>query len=69
MLQFGPFLDTCEGGGWVDGNGKSISEEWESIGSALDAGVGLYSGLIHINTITGTITIFILVSGAVILIP
>jgi NADH-ubiquinone oxidoreductase chain 2 len=36
---------------------------------ALDAGVGLYSGLIHATTITQSMEVFLLVSGALILLP
>lgn len=35
----------------------------------LDAGVGLYSGLIHSTTITQYMEVFLLVSGALILLP
>lgn len=36
---------------------------------ALDAGVGLYSGLIHATTVTQSMEVFLLVSGALILLP
>lgn len=36
---------------------------------ALDAGVGLYSGLIHATTMTQSMEVFLLVSGALILLP
>jgi hypothetical protein len=36
---------------------------------AIDAGLGLYSGLIHATTITQTIEVFLLVVGALILLP
>lgn len=35
----------------------------------LDAGLGLYSGLIHATTITQTMEVFLLVSAALILLP
>jgi NADH-ubiquinone oxidoreductase chain 2 len=35
----------------------------------LDAGVGLYSGLIHATTMTQTMEVFLLVSGALVLLP
>jgi hypothetical protein len=37
--------------------------------SILDAGVGLYSGLIHTTTVTLTIEVFLLIAGAAILLP
>lgn len=36
---------------------------------SLDAGVGLYSGLIHATTVTQSMEVFLLVSGALILLP
>ena|ERR1700712_679139 len=36
---------------------------------ALDAGVGLYSGLIHATTMTQSMEVFLLVSGALVLLP
>lgn len=36
---------------------------------ALDAGVGLYSGLIHATTVTQSMEVFLLVSGALVLLP
>lgn len=35
----------------------------------LDAGLGLYSGLIHATTITQYMEVFLLISGALILLP
>jgi hypothetical protein len=35
----------------------------------LDAGVGLYSGLIHATTVTQSMEVFLLVSGALVLLP
>jgi hypothetical protein len=35
----------------------------------LDAGVGLYSGLIHATTMTQSMEVFLLVSGALVLLP
>lgn len=40
-----------------------------SSGVGLDAGLGLYSGLIHATTITQYMEVFLLVSGALILLP
>ena len=37
--------------------------------SSLDAGLGLYSGLIHATTVTQSMEVFLLVAGALILIP
>jgi hypothetical protein len=37
--------------------------------SSLDAGLGLYSGLIHATTVTQSMEVFLLVSGALILLP
>lgn len=37
--------------------------------TGLDAGVGLYSGLIHATTLTQTMEVFLLVTGALILLP
>lgn len=37
--------------------------------SALDAGVGLYSGLIHATTVTQIMEVFLFVSAALILLP
>lgn len=36
---------------------------------SLDAGVGLYSGLIHATTVTQSMEVFLLVSGALVLLP
>lgn len=36
---------------------------------SLDQGVGLYSGLIHATTVTQSMEVFLLVSGALILLP
>jgi len=36
---------------------------------ALDAGLGLYSGLIHATTVTQSMEVFLLVTGALILLP
>lgn len=36
---------------------------------ALDAGVGLYSGLIHATTVTQSMEVFLFVSGALVLLP
>lgn len=37
--------------------------------TGLDAGLGLYSGLIHVTTLTQTMEVFLLVIGACILLP
>lgn len=37
--------------------------------SSLDSGLGLYSGLIHATTVTQGMEVFLLVAGALILIP
>ena len=37
--------------------------------AATDAGLGLYSGLIHATTVTQSMEVFLLVSGALILLP
>lgn len=37
--------------------------------SSLDAGLGLYSGLLHATTVTQSMEVFLLVAGALILIP
>lgn len=41
----------------------------DSYDSALDAGVGLYSGLIHASSVTQMIEVFLFVSAALILLP
>jgi NADH-ubiquinone oxidoreductase chain 2 len=41
----------------------------ESQLETLDTGVGLYSGLIHATTMTQTMEVFLLVSGALVLLP
>lgn len=40
-----------------------------SLDLGLDAGLGLYSGLIHVTTLTQTMEVFLLVTGACILLP
>lgn len=40
-----------------------------SLDTGLDAGLGLYSGLIHVTTLTQTMEVFLLVTGACILLP
>lgn len=40
-----------------------------NLGADLDAGLGLYSGLIHATTVTQTMEVFLLVSAALILLP
>lgn len=37
--------------------------------SSLDSGLGLYSGLIHATTVTQGMEVFLLVAGALILLP
>jgi NADH-ubiquinone oxidoreductase chain 2 len=44
----------------IDGN---------SLDLGLDAGLGLYSGLIHVTTLTQTMEVFLLITGACILLP
>jgi NADH-ubiquinone oxidoreductase chain 2 len=40
-----------------------------SLDTGLDAGLGLYSGLIHVTTLTQTMEVFLLLTGAMILLP
>ena len=48
---------------------SSMSTEAVGALETLDAGVGLYSGLIQATTITQSMEVFLLVSGALVLLP
>ena len=41
----------------------------DNLDVGLDAGLGLYSGLIHASTLTQTMEVFLLITGACILLP
>lgn len=48
---------------------NGLAPEAYSSDVGLDAGLGLYSGLIHATTITQYMEVFLLISGALILLP